>query len=552
METHKALYRKYRPTTFDEVIGQDHIVKTLINQINTNTISHAYLFTGTRGTGKTSTAKIFAKAINCLHPVSGSPCLNCEVCTQLSNNSNLDILEIDAASNNRVDEIRDLREKIKYPPVYGKYKVYIIDEVHMLTDSAYNALLKTLEEPPEHAVFILATTEIQKLPQTILSRCMRFDFRLVSIDDLVFLLKKIFDENNITYEEEALTLIAQKGEGSVRDTLSVADLCASYSNNNITYSSVLESLGSTSFDKLLALSNGLSENRGDVVLEILNSLFNEGKNLSLLSKELINFFKNLLTIKTVVNANNLLKMPSEMFEKLSVVSNNFEKEKLLEIITKLVNIETQIKFSINPKTIIEITLLGLIDVEKKTKNVVEEVKIEEKNTINFKKTEEKTQEIANTLENEETRNTFQKDEIIEEKKDVDLDLYILKDDNTLVKKEEYDKELENKKTDVQEIKRVEIDEKQMIAILFRTLRQSKEFPLLSCIQNFTTTKIENNKLIIYFNDDNFKQDLLENYNLKLVNDILKEYNLSVEYIFKENENDIANALKEKFKDIKII
>lgn len=539
METHKALYRKYRPKTFDEVIGQDHIVKTLINQIKSNSISHAYLFTGTRGTGKTSTAKIFAKAINCTNSINGSPCLNCEVCTQLNNNSNLDILEIDAASNNRVDEIRDLREKIKYPPVYGKYKVYIIDEVHMLTDSAYNALLKTLEEPPEHAVFILATTEIQKLPQTILSRCMRFDFRLVSIEDLVDLLKKIFKENDIKYEEEALTLIAQKGEGSVRDTLSVADLCASFSNNNITYKSVLESLGSTSFEKLLKLANALSDNRGDEILEILDSLFNEGKNLSLLAKELINFFKNLLVVKTVKNANSLLKMPSEMFEKLETISSKFEKEKLLEILTKLVNIETQLKFSINPKTIIEITLLGLIDAEKKTKNVIVEKKLEPTNISKANKTEE-----VKTLE--ETKNTND-----------NLDLYIIKSDNTLIKKSEYDSEGKNQtapKVIEKQVdgKQVKVDDKQMIAILFRTLRQNKEIPLLSSIQNFATTKIESNKLKIYFNDDNFKQDLLDTDNLKLVNNILNEYNLSVEYIFKENENDIANELKQKFKDINII
>ena len=302
MSTHQALYRKYRPKTFEEVIGQEHITQTLINQISTGTISHAYLFTGTRGTGKTSTAKIFAKAINCENNKNGSPCLKCEVCESLNNSSNLDILEIDAASNNRVDEIRDLREKIKYPPVNAKYKVYIIDEVHMLTDSSYNALLKTLEEPPKHAIFILATTEVHKIPQTILSRCMRFDFRLVSIENLVKVLRKIFNESNIKYEEEALYLIAQKGEGSVRDTLSLADLCASFSKNNVTYESVLESLGSTNIDKLIAISNALSDNCGDELLTTLNELFNMGKNLSLLCKELTDFFKNLLTIKTVKNA----------------------------------------------------------------------------------------------------------------------------------------------------------------------------------------------------------------------------------------------------------
>ena len=194
-----ALYRKYRPKTFDEVIGQEHIVRALKNQIKNDEISHAYLFTGTRGTGKTSIAKIFARAINCMHPNDASPCGKCEVCQGLLDASNMDILEIDAASNNRVDEIRELRENVKYLPVVGKYKVYIIDEVHMLTDSAFNALLKTLEEPPAHVVFILATTEVQKLPATILSRCMRFDFKLVDNDKIVGLLAKILSSMRVKH-----------------------------------------------------------------------------------------------------------------------------------------------------------------------------------------------------------------------------------------------------------------------------------------------------------------------------------------------------------------
>ncbi|MBP3582028.1 MAG: DNA polymerase III subunit gamma/tau, partial [Clostridia bacterium] len=213
-----ALYRKYRPRTFEEVIGQDHIVKTLVNQIKLDKISHAYLFTGSRGTGKTSTAKIFAKAINCADSKNGSPCGKCEVCKSLDG-ANIDVLEIDAASNNGVDEIRDLREKVKYPPVVGKYKVYIIDEVHMLSTSAFNALLKTLEEPPAHTVFILATTEVHKLPATILSRCLRFDYKLVSLEDLSNLLKSILKAENVTFDEQAINIIARAGEGSVRDTL---------------------------------------------------------------------------------------------------------------------------------------------------------------------------------------------------------------------------------------------------------------------------------------------------------------------------------------------
>ena len=227
-----ALYRKYRPSGFDRVIGQEHITKTLASQIMHDRVGHAYLFCGARGTGKTSCAKIFAKAVNCEHPRDGSPCNECPTCLALSDPANIDIVEIDAASNNRVDEIRDLREKVQYPPVHGRYKVYIIDEVHMLTDAAFNALLKTLEEPPRHVIFVLATTEVQKLPATILSRCMRFDFRLIPAERIAGLISGIYDDIGKKYTPEAVMQIAKAGEGSCRDALSLADLCVSASEGS--------------------------------------------------------------------------------------------------------------------------------------------------------------------------------------------------------------------------------------------------------------------------------------------------------------------------------
>ena len=234
-----SLYRKYRPDTFDKVIGQDHIVRTLKNQIAHGNVGHAYIFTGTRGTGKTSVAKIFARAVNCLSPLAdGSPCGKCENCVELASNSNFDILEIDAASNNSVDQIRELTDKIGFPPTVGKYKVYIVDEVHMLSKAAFNALLKTLEEPPSHAIFILATTEIHQIPATILSRCLRFDFRLVPNGVIAKRIRFIFDDIGVKYENEAVDLIASAGAGSVRDALSVADMCVSYCDSNVTYNGV--------------------------------------------------------------------------------------------------------------------------------------------------------------------------------------------------------------------------------------------------------------------------------------------------------------------------
>ena len=242
-----AFYRTFRPVSFDTVVRQEHIVRTLKNRIQSNKIGHAYLFCGPRGTGKTTLAKIFARAINCEHPVDGSPCGKCPTCRALADGANMDISEIDAASNNGVDEMRDLREKVQYPPVAGRYKVYIIDEVHMLTASAFNAVLKTLEEPPAHAVFILATTEPQKIPATILSRCMRFDFKLIPQKDLEGLVKSVLDKTGKEYEEEAVAAIARAGAGSARDSLSIADMCASYSTGKLTYEDVNAVLGSADF-----------------------------------------------------------------------------------------------------------------------------------------------------------------------------------------------------------------------------------------------------------------------------------------------------------------
>ena len=311
-----ALYRKYRPTKFDEVIGQNHITQTLTHQVENGAINHAYLFTGTRGTGKTTCAKIFAKAINCLHPVNGSPCGECDVCKELNNPSNMDILEIDAASNNRVDEIRDLREKVKYPPVSGKYKVYIIDEVHMLTDSAFNALLKTLEEPPKHVVFILATTEVQKLPATILSRCMRFDFKLIDSASLAKQVEKVYLDSGITFEPPALDLIANAGLGSSRDTLSIADMVASFCSNNVTFSKTLQVLGSISKETIINLTQHIIEKDVNGFITLLTQVLNDGKNVSVLTKDLMNHFRDLILIANSQNANNILNYPEEIYKKM--------------------------------------------------------------------------------------------------------------------------------------------------------------------------------------------------------------------------------------------
>ena len=364
---YQALYRKYRPKTFSEVVGQDSIVKTLSNQVASGKISHAYLFTGSRGTGKTSTAKIFAKAINCEHNENGSPCLKCEVCKALDAPSNIDIVEIDAASNNRVDEIRELRENVKFMPVSSKYKVYIIDEVHMLTDSAFNALLKTLEEPPKHVVFILATTEVHKIPATILSRCMRFDFKLLPVATLAGLLKNIFDREHISYEEEALTLIASQGQGSVRDTLSVADCIVAYTNGNITLNAVMMVLGLNEYKSVVALTDSLYDKDLGECFKIVNEVQESGKNMSVFAKDLSVHFRDLLVIKTLPSANDMLGLSREMFSAYKAQADRMDSKWLIESLKNFSSIEADLRYSLSPKTLVETAIvkcLGDFDVKK--------------------------------------------------------------------------------------------------------------------------------------------------------------------------------------------
>ena len=356
---YQALYRKYRPQKFSEVIGQNHITETLANAIKNNSISHAYLFTGTRGTGKTSIAKIFARAISCETNSDGNPCNTCPTCLSLTTGGSLDIMEIDAASNNGVEYVRELRENVKYPPVNAKYKVYIIDEVHMLSESAFNALLKTLEEPPKFVVFILATTEVHKLPQTILSRCIRFDFKLVSTEALENHLDYVFKDSGIKCEPEARTLIARLGEGSVRDTLSIADMCSAFTNKNITYDAVLEASGATNKLALNEIAKKILSGDINNLLEIVENLATSGKNIAQLNRDLLEYFKDLTIIKTCANAKSLLNYPADTFLQMEEVASLTTNSKLISILQKLSGLEQEFRYTNNPKSLFEISLLGL-------------------------------------------------------------------------------------------------------------------------------------------------------------------------------------------------
>ena len=349
-----SIYRRFRPTTFDDVIGQNHIVRTLTNIIKSGKIGHAYLFTGTRGTGKTSCAKIFARAVNCLSPKNGSPCGECEVCKKLAESSGVDIIEIDAASNNGVDEIRTLKENVMYRPSIGKYKVYIIDEVHMLSASAFNALLKTLEEPPEHIVFILATTEVQKLPQTILSRCIRFDFRLIETEELIKLLKRIYGELGVGYDERALVKIAVCGEGSVRDTLSVADMCMSYCGDYIGYEDALEVLCATDFSTLDSLAGAILDGNVGKSLDESDRLLRMGR--VTLGRDLANYYNELITVKNVPNYKPKT-MTKEEFEALKNRADKYSTYRISRVMEIMAGMENQLRFASQPRILMEANII---------------------------------------------------------------------------------------------------------------------------------------------------------------------------------------------------
>ena len=348
-----ALYRKYRPKKFADVIGQNHIIKTLQNQIALDKVGHAYLFCGSRGTGKTSTAKIFAREINCT-------CSGGGTCGFCNDNLSLDILEIDAASNNGVDEIRDLREKVKYPPVDGKYKVYIIDEVHMLSPSAFNALLKTLEEPPKHAVFILATTEVHKLPATILSRCMRFDFKLVSVEELSELLKKVFTSENVEFDEQSINLIARAGEGSVRDTLSIADRCVSFAGNHLSAKTVVEVLGATEKQSLIEIADAiLNKTVGDAMLK-LDGVLSAGKSPAVLSKDLVYYFRDLLIINALKDrADSMIIANPQDYAQMKAQATDNNYAKIAKTIELLSSVEADLRYSVQPRIVLETCIIRL-------------------------------------------------------------------------------------------------------------------------------------------------------------------------------------------------
>lgn len=352
-----ALYRKWRPINFQGIVGQDVIIRTLKNALIKERVSHAYLFSGIRGTGKTSTAKLLAKAVNCLDLQDGEPCNQCENCIKINEHTFMDIIEIDAASNRGIDEIRDIREKIKFHPIEGKVKIYIIDEVHMLTGEAFNALLKILEEPPEHVVFILATTELQKIPLTVISRCQRYNFRKISFDILRNHLKMISKDSGIKITEEALNLMTKLAGGGLRDGISLLDQCITSSDNIITGEQVAAVSGIVDDETLTNLLKTIGEGATAETIKEYEILKEKGKSIGQLLKDLMESFKNMLLLKTVKNASDYIIYSEEAIIKYKEISNLFNKKDLLKWIYTLGELEGQLKYSTHPDILLEVTLL---------------------------------------------------------------------------------------------------------------------------------------------------------------------------------------------------
>lgn len=356
---YKALYRRFRPQIFSDVIGQDPITRTLKNQIRASNISHAYLFCGTRGTGKTSTARIFARAINCLNPQDFDPCNKCEICQGILSESNIDIVEIDGASNRGVENIRELRETVKYPPSRGRYKVYIIDEVHMLTMEAFNALLKTLEEPPKHIVFILATTDPQKLPATILSRCQRFDFKAITTRDIEKRLGEICGKMGIEAEGEALKIIAVNAEGALRDALSVLEQTISFSDGKLTEKDVIDVLGIVNYEIIFNMVEAVAKKDSSQAISLVQKVVSQGKDIQQLIKDLIYYFRNLMMLNLNIDLEELLSISGEILKKLDLQSKKFNTETITQAIYVLSDLEAKAKYTGQPRILLEIALINL-------------------------------------------------------------------------------------------------------------------------------------------------------------------------------------------------
>ncbi|CEN82827.1 DNA polymerase III subunits gamma and tau [[Clostridium] sordellii] len=518
---HKALYRAYRPQNFKDVVGQNHIIRTLKNQIQNNNVGHAYLFCGTRGTGKTSTAKIFARAVNCENSIDEEPCNECEVCKDILNDNIMDVIEIDAASNNSVDDIREIRENVKYTPAKCKYKVYIIDEVHMLSQGAFNALLKTLEEPPSYVIFILATTEPHKIPATILSRCQRFDFKRVTVKDMATRMKEICEDVNIEVDERALNLIARNSQGALRDALSILDQCMSFSEGNIEYKDVVDLLGTVNIEQLFEMAEYVIKEDTKKCLEILNEFVIWGKDIKNLVDDLIDHFRNLMVCKVSKDLDEIISLPDETVELLKSQSSLIETNEIIRILNILSTTQDAIKSSTNPRVLAEVSIMKL-------------------SQPMFDDSKEALLKRISTLE-ETIRSGNIKINNIETKESIEVEKEIVQEQP---KEEVYYEEVKSED--------VKLIEKSWENILMH-IKKDKNMPVYAILREAREFNVNSNNLYIMF-DDNFafaKNKLSDSNTLEYVESIVRETinrSFSIKIILRSESKNIKLEIEKEEKD----
>ena len=419
----QAIYREFRPKDFTRVVGQSHIVEILKNQIKTGNLGHAYLFSGIRGTGKTSCAKIFARAVNCLNPKDGNPCNECENCKMILNDKALEVVEMDAASNRRIDDIRELKEKVIYPPQIVKYKVYIIDEAHMITNEGFNALLKILEEPPKHLIFILATTEIDKLPDTIISRCQRFEFKRIHNLDIVENIKYILNNLNVEVEEDGINLISELSSGAMRDALSLLDQVVATGKEKITVEDINECLGLVNLNKLFELSNSILNSSKNETIETFRNLVENGKTPNNIIIDLIKHFRNIVLVKSIKK--ELTTLNDVEYKRYLEHSNQFRMDELIFILENLLDVEDKMKKSDMQNALAELLIIKICSYKKEKSEMEKRIealenmiksgnlKIESKDEIVVEKSEEKATEVVENFNTVETVETVENTETIE-------------------------------------------------------------------------------------------------------------------------------------------
>ena len=517
---HKALYRAYRPQNFEDVVGQEHIIRTLKNQIENNNVGHAYLFSGTRGTGKTSTAKIFARAVNCENSTNQEPCNECEVCKDILNDNIMDVVEIDAASNNSVDDIRELRENVKYSPTKAKYKVYIIDEVHMLSQGAFNALLKTLEEPPSYIIFILATTEPHKIPATILSRCQRFDFKRVTVKDMTARMQKICNEENIVVEDKALNLVARNSQGALRDALSILDQCISFGDNKIEYKDVVELLGTVNVEQLFELAKCIIEQDTRQSLQILNEFVIWGKDIRNLINDLIDHFRNLMVCKVSSDLEEIISLPEETIEQLKLQSKYVDINDLIRILNILSTTQDQMRSSSNPRILAEVTMMKIA-----------QPMFDESKEALIKRIENLEKIIESGEIKVNTQSTSQNNVA------------------SIVKEEESVEEVEYEQVKSEDVKLIESSWKKIRQVI----KDAKQVPLSVLLGDVSSFNVYDNVLYLIYKDGYAfaKKKLCEENTISYIENVIRETisrSFNIKVILESEVKDIDLEIKEQKMD----